>query len=181
MDARLTVDGATAGGAGTSYTHAAPILTVDLDRTYTAGETVTVSVSYHGDPAGDAFGWSSHASQPMIWTLSEPFGARQWWPCKDNPTDKADSLDVRVTVPRRAGRGQPGTDRLGHRQRDHAHHALALRLPIATYLVSLAIHPYVVFSNWYTPQAGATPWRSRTSSTPTTTTTCRRPTPWCRT
>ena len=157
MDARLTVDGATSGASSTTYTHAAPLLTIDLDRTYTTGETVTVSVSYHGDPAGDAFGWSSHDSEPMIWTLSEPFGARQWWPCKDDPTDKADSLDVHVTVPNDlivASQGlvvsdiDNGTTRTTHWHSDY---------PIATYLVSLAIHPYVVFSTWYTPQAGGDP------------------------
>ena len=33
----------------------------------------------------------------MIWSLSEPYGASEWWPCKDTPADKADSSDVWIT------------------------------------------------------------------------------------
>ena len=35
---------------------------------------------------------------PAIWTLSEPYGAKDWWPVKDTPADKADSADFWITV-----------------------------------------------------------------------------------
>ena len=35
----------------------------------------------------------------MISTLSEPYGARDWWPCKATLLDKADSVDISVKVP----------------------------------------------------------------------------------
>ncbi len=55
-----------------------------LDRTYATGETVDLTVDYYGDPSasGSYFGWSSYGGQDMIWTLSEPYGARDWWPAR---------------------------------------------------------------------------------------------------
>ena len=157
LDNNMSVIGVSAGGSGTTWSHASDLLVVDLDRTYTTGETVVVSVTYNGDPAGDAFGWDSAGGNDMIWTLSEPFGARTWWPCKDLNTDKADSLDMRVTVPEDlivASNGllvsnvDNGSTRTFHWHTDY---------PIVTYLVSLAIHPYTTFSHWYTPLGGGDP------------------------
>jgi len=159
LDLRSTmvVTAATAGGAPTAWSRVGDVLTVTLDRTYEPGETVTVSVAYQGNPAGSYFGWSNWDNLPMIWTLSEPFGARHWWPCKDLNTDKADSMVVRVTVPdglivASNGLLESETDNGATRTflwRSH--------YPIVPYLVSLAIHPYTRFSHWYTPLAGGDP------------------------
>ncbi len=157
LTAGMTVSAATAGGSATTWTRAGHLVTVDLDRVYTTGETVAVSVSYSGNPSGGAFGWDSVSGQDMIWTLSEPYGARDWWPCKDLNIDKADSLDIRVTVPDNlivASNGllvsniDHGATRTFHWHSDY---------PIVTYLVSLAVHPYTTFSHWYTPLGGGDP------------------------
>ncbi len=153
----MTVSAATSGGAGTTWDRPGHIVTVNLDRAYTTGETVTVTVTYSGDPSGGSFGWDSADGEDMIWTLSEPYGARDWWPCKDLNTDKADSLDIRVTVPDNlivASNGllvsnvDNGSTRTFHWHTDY---------PIVTYLVSLAIHPYTTYSDWYTPLGGGDP------------------------
>ena len=52
-----------------------------------------------GNPAGTPFARVSVPNGDLIWTLSEPYGARDWWPCKCDLTDKADSLNIDVTVP----------------------------------------------------------------------------------
>ena len=155
LKSNMVVSAATAGGAATTWSHVSGLLTVDLDRSYSPGETVVVSVDYGGNPGGGAFGWDSYAGSDMIWTLSEPYGARDWWPCKDLNTDKAESMDITVTVPSDlivASNGSLLSDldngdgtRSFHWQTGH---------PIVPYLVSLAIHPYAVNSDWYTPQAG---------------------------
>jgi len=157
LASNMGVSGATSGGATATWSRVGDVLTVDLDRAYAAGETVVVTVDYAGNPSGGSFGWDSHGGQPMIWTLSEPFGARDWWPCKDLNTDKADSLDMRVTMPDGlivATNGlldsevDNGATRTFHWK---------TRYPIVTYLVSLAIHPYTVYSDWYAPLAGGDP------------------------
>ena len=153
----MSVTATTAGGFPVSFSRSGDVLTVNLDRTYTTGETVVVTVTYTGNPAGGSFGWSSHSGQDMIWTLSEPYGARDWWPCKDLNSDKADSVDIMVTVPDNlivASNGllvsdvDNGATRTVHWKSNY---------PIATYLVSLAIHPYTQYSDWYTPLIGGDP------------------------
>jgi len=157
----MSVSAATSGGAPATWTHLEDVVTVDLDRAYATGETLTVSLTYSGDPSGGYFGWDSHAGEDMIWTLSEPYGAREWWPCKDLVSDKADSVDVRVTVPEPltvASNGllvsevDNGWTRSFHWRS---------RYPIVTYLVSLAAYPYYVYSDWYTPLAGGDPMEIR--------------------
>ncbi len=154
LKANMTVSGCVAGGVPTTFTRSLDVLSVNLDRAYATGETVVVAVTYAGNPAGESFGWNTYSTQPLIWTLSEPYGARDWWPCKDLTTDKADSVDVRVTVPSNlivASNGLLKSDVIvGSSRTAHWHEGY----PIATYLVSLAIHPYATFSHWYTPLAG---------------------------
>jgi aminopeptidase N len=151
----MSVSAATAAGVATSFTHILHVLRVDLDRTYNQDEVFVVSVTYAGDPSSEAFTWSSFAGADWIWTLSEPYGARKWWPCKDVNSDKADSVDIRVTVPDNglivASNGLLVAELdNGDTRTFHWHESY----PIATYLVSLAIHTYEVFSDWYHPATG---------------------------
>ncbi len=154
----MAVSAATAGGQPAAFDHAGDLLTVTLDRVYQAGERVTVTVDYGGDPTGGVesgyFGWGSHAGQPMIWTKSEPYGAPTWWPCKDLTTDKADSLDLRVTVPANLVVAANGLLRAvidaGFTKTYHWHSDY----PICTYLVAFAAYPYSSYTDWYAPQAG---------------------------
>src|SRR5207248_2944600 len=41
----------------------------------------------------------THTNYPILWTASEPFGSKDWWPCKDNPAEKLDSVDLALTCP----------------------------------------------------------------------------------
>jgi aminopeptidase N len=42
---------------------------------------------------------NSTVSIPTIATLSTPYLAHYWYPCKDGPTDKANSVWVDITIP----------------------------------------------------------------------------------
>ena len=157
LDTDMVVSSVTAGGVTSTFTHVSNMLTIDLDRTYTTGEIATVVVNYSGNPAGGAFGWSSYNGEHMIWTLSEPFGARSWWPCKDLNSDKVEAIDIIVTVPDNlvvASNGALLSDVDNGATRTFHWHS---EYPIATYLVSLAIYPYTVYSDWYTPLDGGDP------------------------
>lgn len=147
----LTVSGVTSNGTPVGWTLSDEILAISLERTYAQGETVDLVVSYQGTPPGSygAFGFDTEAGQPIIWTLSEPFGARSWWPCDDWSDDKADSVDLHITIPAGlivASNGTlRGVDQNGATDTYHWHEGY----PISTYLVSLAIHPYTVWSDYY--------------------------------
>jgi len=153
----MTVSAVRAAGSAANFSHTGNVLTITLDRTYQPGEMVTVSVDYSGNPEGDGFGWNSYGGDPLIWTLSEPYGARHWWPCKDLNTDKADSVDLRVTVPDDlivASNGLLASETVPSPGKKTFH--WKERYPIPTYLVSLAIHPFATFSNTYTGLDGVT-------------------------
>ena len=70
-----------------------------------------VDVAYSGTPTVGGFGYfvfGSRESGLFAWSLSEPYGAREWWPCKDHPGDKADAVRVTVTVPSQYRVGSQG-------------------------------------------------------------------------
>jgi aminopeptidase N len=147
----MTVSAVTCGGSVVTYTHSGDILSVDLDRSYAVGETFTLDITYSGTPdaSAGAFDFDSHGGNPMIWSLSEPFGARTWWPCKDYSDDKADSVDIWVTVRDDLIVASNGTLRDTVTGGGNVTYKWHEQYPIATYLVSVAIHPYTVFSNYY--------------------------------
>ena len=99
----LTINSLLLNGSPAVYTHTNHIINVTLDRTYVDGEDFTIKVFYEGVPGSSGFGsfefgYHGSPSTPIIWSLSEPYGAPDWFPCKDTPADKADSSDVWVTV-----------------------------------------------------------------------------------
>ncbi|HEY0678688.1 MAG TPA: M1 family aminopeptidase [Chitinophagaceae bacterium] len=123
------------------------VLTIQFPSTINAGTKDSVSIYYHGVPLFTglgAFYQHIHAGVPVIWTLSEPYGARYWWPCKDGLTDKADSMDIFITNPISFTASSIG--KVVSRQEvdtfatTHFRH----RYPIASYLVALAVTNYVV-------------------------------------
>jgi aminopeptidase N len=147
----MNVVAARCAGLPAPVVHSNNLVTITLNRSYAIGQTIEVAVDYNGSPYGGWFNFDTHSGQPMIWNISEAFGARSWWPCKDAPEDKADSVDIRLSVPSNLiaasnGRRVQSTVVGGK--------AITLwheRYPIATYLVSVAVHPYVTYSEWWHP------------------------------
>lgn len=67
------------------------------------GTLDSLTIFYKGTPPGPATGTPfarvNIAGGDLIWTLSEPYGAQDWWPCKNDLTDKADSISMTIGVP----------------------------------------------------------------------------------
>jgi len=155
----MTVDSAFCGGQTATYTHPGSVLQMDLDRVYNSGEQFTTVVYYHGHPAGGgfgSFGFDTHGGgQPIVSTLSEPEGAREWWPCKDMPHDKADSADVIMTIPDNLLGTSNGimVSNVDNGDDTRTIH-WKISYPITTYLISLAISNYQSFTDWYVTAEG---------------------------
>lgn len=155
FDDDMVVDSVRVDGAPATFSHLGDDLTVQLGRTYAAGEPFRVEVSYAGTPGpSSALHFDTRLGQPLIWTLSEPYGARTWWPCQDTPADKADSAHVDLTVPSAltaVGNGWlDGTSTAGGKTTFRWRE----RRPITPYLISIAAHPYTMLATSYTPLAG---------------------------
>lgn len=161
----MTVDAVLVNGAAASFARPANQIMIPLDRTYATGEQFQVAVTYHGTPDTDgfgAFGFDYHGSPstPIVWTLSEPYYASTWWPCKEahiNIDDKF-TLDMWVTVPSNltvASNGLLlGTDVLnGSRKRYRWHEGY----PINVYLVSVTATNYTTWTQTYSFPGGSMP------------------------
>jgi hypothetical protein len=128
------------------------ILAINLERTYLKDEQFRLTVIYNGRPQDSdyqSFHFDTYNNEPMIWTLSSVFGARAWWPCKDVPSDKPDSIDIRITVPSELIVASNGSLRQTHTVGNKTMYWWHEKYPIATYLVSLAIHPYEMHYDYY--------------------------------
>src|SRR5688572_9116173 len=98
----LVVDFITYHGTNLTYTEAANVLTIDLPAPLSLSAFDSLSITYHGIPPQTGFGSfvkQTHSGTPIIWTLSEPYGGKDWWPNKEDLSDKIDSIDVIVTTP----------------------------------------------------------------------------------
>jgi len=94
----LTIDSVSSGKNNLPFSHSQNRITITLNTSVNQGQEISINIFYHGTPVPTGYGsfvFGSHnGSEPAIWTLSEPFGAIDWFPCKNTPTDKVDSSDV---------------------------------------------------------------------------------------
>jgi len=131
-------------------------LVINLASTVNQGQTGIVNVTYSGTPqysGFDSFEASTHNGDPVLWTLSEPYGARDWWPCKQDLNDKIDSLDVYITTPQYNSQSEEyiavsnGVEQSqtinGLNKTTHFKH----QYPIPAYLIAIAATNYRVYSH----------------------------------
>ncbi len=161
LNNNMTVDSIVTDAGNLNFIHTNGIISVDPPPASLPGDTFRHTVYYHGSPAATGFGsfrFDEMNGRTLISTLSEPYGARDWWPCKDDPADKADSAAVLITVPNEyvvASNGTfAGLDTVSAATRRwHWRESY----PITTYLISLAIYPYHTWQEEYvSPLSGVT-------------------------
>ena len=139
-------------GDASGFTHADNLVTVSLDKSYNNGQNFEIVLQYGGHPWEGNLGLSFRTvnDNPLVYTECSPFFARAWWPCKDTPADKANTMDLYITLPDNlilASNGvlQNVVDNGDGTQTWHWHEGH----PIATYLVSITAYPYRTFSDTY--------------------------------
>ena len=130
-----------------------------------AGETVSVKVTYAGVPLVaprapwvGGFMWEKTADgSPWIATAFQNDGADVMFPCKDYPSDKAESVAVHVTVPAPLYVATVGKLQKVDKNSDNTstYHWL-MSNPIANYGIALNIAPYKVVEDKYKSISGET-------------------------
>lgn len=149
----LSVDSVLLNGSPAIYNHTNNKINITLDHIYTKGDPFTVNIYYQGVPGSSGFGsfeFSSHNGTPVIWSLSEPYGAPDWFPCKDSPADKADSSDMWITV-------DPGLTAVSNGTLESVTGSIKTNrtfhwknhYPIDHYLISLAITNYYEYDTYF--------------------------------
>jgi aminopeptidase N len=104
LKSSFKVDSVVRNSKKLAFTQGNNKLNITLDKALAKDELANVTIYYVGVPPTSNFGsfeFGTHGAQkaPAIWSLSEPYGAPDWWPCKDDPSDKIDSSTVWITLP----------------------------------------------------------------------------------
>ncbi len=140
----LKVDSIYMRNSKLSFSQAAnETLTIQLPSTYTNGQEDSLTIYYQGAPQGGGFGSfvqsTHHNGTPVIWTLSEPYGARDWWPCRNGLDDKADSMDIYITHPSQYRASSNGLLLSTTQNSSNTTSYFKHRYPVASYLVALSV------------------------------------------
>ncbi len=147
----MSIDSIVAPSGNLSYTRSGNVVTVTLDQIYNTGEQFEFEFYYYGHPTEggfQAFSFDWRLGKRAISSLSEPYFARTWWPCKDRMDDKPDSMNIAITVDTSLYCASNGTlDSTVQFGANAQTFYYRVRYPITTYLFSVAISNYTVWND----------------------------------
>ncbi len=152
LQKQLIIDSVLFQNEKISFNHKKNIVTINLPTKSQKGNLDSISVYYQGIPGSSGWGSfiiSKHNNVPIMWTLSEPYGAETWMPCKQTLNDKADSIDMFVTAPKQykvAGNGLLISETLKNDTLKITH--WKHRYPITTYLIAFAVTNYASYYDY---------------------------------
>lgn len=151
--ANMAVDSIVGPSGALTWSRNGDIVTVNLGAVLNTGDPYSFHFFYQGHPVEGGlqafeFGW--HGSIRSISSLSEPYFARTWWPCKDRTDDKADSFKIHIEVDTSLYCASNGTlDSITPASASSRTFHYTEHHPMATYLFSVAISPFVVWQQDY--------------------------------
>jgi aminopeptidase N len=158
----LDIDSVSLDGVPNNFRRNNRRLVVRLPAPLPSGTPFVIVIKYQGTgsaggPGGGVL-FTRHGpdSVPVVASFSEPFGAPLWWPCVDNPADKA-TAEIEVTVPRGNQAASNGVlDRIQTNSDQTVTYFWREDSPLSTYLVSVAATNYERFEDTYTALDGVT-------------------------
>lgn len=139
------------GAEPLAFNHSDDRLEVLLPAEIPFGQLDSVAIIYEGAPPTTGFGSFATATaggSPVLWTLSEPYGAKDWWPTKQDLVDKIDSIDVIVRTPAAYRAASNGLLVSEMEDGNHKIYHWRHRYPIPAYLVAIAVANYAVYSDF---------------------------------
>ncbi|MFN8357474.1 MAG: M1 family aminopeptidase [Spirosomataceae bacterium] len=152
---KLTTDSVKVNNSRVVFVHQNNKLQVNLPTALAKDQALSLTVYYHGTPGSSGFGsfvFGKHNQNRdnVIWSLSEPYGASDWFPCDDDPSDKADSSEVWITAPAYFTSVSNGTlQRVQTNANGTKTYQWKSRYPIAPYLISIALSNYRQYNNYF--------------------------------
>lgn len=164
LNASLQIDSITWQNTNLAFTRVANMTYAVLPVAAALGSQLHLKISYHGDASivggsaiGDGFAHDNSPSwgNEVTWSLSEPYSAYEWFPCKQFLQDKADSVWVYVTTDAANKVGSNGV--LQGIDTGLANNKVRYRWKtnhvIDYYLISVAVAKYVDYSTYAHPTA----------------------------
>jgi aminopeptidase N len=129
------------------FTQSKNILTASFPYTLPIS-TDSVKINYVGFTQSSGFGsyaLQKHGADSIIsiWTLSQPYGARDWMPCKMTLDDKLDSVKILLEVPQGfMGVSNGLLKKVQQTGRGNLIYQWEHKYPIANYLIAFAVSNY---------------------------------------
>ncbi|MCX7980577.1 MAG: M1 family metallopeptidase [Bacteroidia bacterium] len=152
LHSALTVDSVMVNGQRLSFLRRGHTVRIPLAPQPTQGTVLEAIVYYRGTPPTTGGTGIFNRQSPswgnqVTWTLTQPFYAHTWWPCKQILPDKADSVWVFLTVPMGTRAGSNGVlEGIDTLSAQSVRFRWKSRYPIAYYLVAFAVAEYVDYS-----------------------------------
>ena len=157
--AGLEVEDVEVNGERVFYRHEGEELKITLGESAVKDSYLTIWIRYGGD-TGD--GMVSETDKnwgiPVTYTSTEPFYAKDWFPCKQDLKDKADSVHVSITTPYHLkGVSQGLLTATTYFPNGKVRHEWKSRYPTAYYLISIAVADYLEYNLEAHPQGQSSP------------------------
>jgi aminopeptidase N len=144
----LDVERVLVDGEEHSFTHEDHEITIPLASARSPGELMTAQVFYGGQTGeGMVMEVDDEWNVPVTFTHSEPFYSKDWFPCKENLGDKADSVHVFITTdyPLK-GVSQGILTGTTYYPNGKVRYEWKSNYPVAFYLISMAVADYTEYS-----------------------------------
>ncbi len=148
------IDSIKMNDAKVNFTHASDKIHIDLDSAYNRNKKFSLTIFYIGTPGNTGFGsfnfYDSHSNKTTVWSLSQPYGARDWWPSKNDLADKADSSEVWITGSNYFKSVSNGVlTEVVNNPDGSTTYKWKNKYPIADYLISIAMCNYVEIKDYF--------------------------------
>jgi len=140
----LTVDKVLLDDSEVNFTHEDDELFIELSSARDSGYLLNAQVFYRGQTGEGMVSETDDTwGVPVTFTLSEPFYAKDWFPCKEDLRDKADSVHVFITTEYGLkGVSQGILTGTTYFPNGLVRHEWKSKYPIAFYLISVAVADY---------------------------------------
>jgi len=164
LDDAFEVTAVRADDQPVDFKHRFGEITIESEEVYDATGTVVIEVDYCGKPRvaprppwDGGFTWARTTDgEPWIATSCQAHGADIWWPCKDHPSDKANSMDLRIQVPDPLVVAANGRLVSVERRAGSRSYHWRVSNPFSNYVIALNIAPYETLNAQYKSVAGET-------------------------
>jgi len=150
----MTVSSIKINNQDATFTHSNNIIIAQCNKEYKPNENIKVQIFYSGNVVGEGYSYGTQLGISASWTLSESIHARDWFPCKQILTDKADSVFIDVTVPNNLTVASNGIlKNIVNVNGNTKKYCWETKYPINYYLISMAISEYSQYNIYAEPQS----------------------------
>ncbi|MEZ5082175.1 MAG: M1 family metallopeptidase [Bacteroidales bacterium] len=155
---KLSADSVFINGVKHSFQHTGHDIIVELVNPLSINDEIEFQLFYHTPPAYSSAYFTAtvaptYGNFNVSQTLSEPYFAHEWMPCKQELEDKADSVHIFITTDNDLKVAGPGTLTEVLLPNGMVRHEWRTNYPTAFYLIFFAISDYQAYNIYAKPDS----------------------------